>query len=365
MFVRLSVACTSVISKTLCAALLTTFIFGISTADAQLETGWKIHDLNRPQPKIATPAAEGFVSQPPSDADVLFDGTDLDQWRDSQGGKTKWKIKNDILASSKKAGNIYSKNEYGDCQLHLEWAIPKDTDGEGQGRGNSGVFLMGLFEIQILDSLENATYADGMAGSIYGQYPPLANAARGLGEWQSYDIIFHRPRYHSDGSLKSRARITALHNGVLTQDNAEILGPTSWIKHLKYPKDMQAGPLVLQEHGNVVHFRNIWIRDLSEGLPPPAQPYPNAQVELNDEDLDRLVGDYGKFKVKKANGKIFCVFYQAEMELLPLSKSEFVMKKCAGNLSFDFDDKGQVKEAKLQLDAAGNRKGAKKAATAK
>ena len=365
MFVRLLATGAVVILKSLCVAIFLTTGLGISTAEAQLETGWKIHDQNRPLPKIATPAAEAISIKPPSDADVLFDGTDLSQWRDSQGGKTKWKNENGILVSSKKTGNIYTKKEYGDCQLHLEWAIPKDTNGEGQGRGNSGVYLMGLFEIQILDTLKNATYADGMAGSIYGQYPPLANAARGLGEWQSYDIVFHRPRFNPDGSIKSRARITALHNGVLTQDNAEILGPTKWIKHLEYSKNMVKGPLALQQHGDVVHFRNIWIRDLSEGLPQPAQPYPTPQVELNDEDMDRLVGDYGEFKVKKSNGKIYCVFYQAEMELLPLSKSEFVMKKCAGNLSFDFDDKGQVKEAKLQLDAAGNRKGSKKAATAK
>ena len=365
MFVRSSAACTLAISKTLRAALLITAIFGISTAEAQLETGWKIHDLNRPQPKISTPAADASTIKPPSDAEILFDGTDLSQWRDSQGGNSKWKIKNDVLVSTRKSGNIYTKKEYGDCQLHLEWAIPKDTKGSGQSRGNSGVFLMSLFEIQILDTLENPTYADGMAGSIYGQYPPLVNASRGMGEWQTYDIVFHRPRFNEDGSLKSRARITAFHNGVLTQDNAEILGPTSWIKHLEYSKDMQAGSLALQEHGNVVHFRNIWIRDLSAGLPQPEQPYLNPQVELSEDELERLVGDYGKFKVKRSSGKIYCVFYQAEMELLPLSKSEFLMKKCAGNLTFDFDDKGQVKEAKLQLDAAGNRKGAKNAATAK
>ena len=365
MFVRLLPADALVISKSLCIAIVLTASFGLGTTEAQLETGWKIHDLNRPLPKVATPAAEAVSIRPPSDADVLFDGTDLSQWRDSQGGKTKWKLENDILISAKKSGNIYTKKEYGDCQLHLEWAIPKDTKGEGQARGNSGVFLMGLFEIQILETLENATYADGMAGSIYGQHPPLVNAARGLGEWQSYDIVFHRPRFNADGSLKSRARVTALLNGVLTQDNAEIFGPTSWIKHSKYSKDKQKASLSLQEHGNVVHFRNIWIRDLSDGLPQPEKSYPTPQVELNDEELDRLVGDYGKFKVKKSNGKIYCVFYHAEMELLPLSKSEFVMKKCAGNLTFDFDDKGQVKEANLQLDAAGNRKGAKKAATAK
>ena len=365
MFVRLFTANALIISKTLCAAIFLMATFGISPAEAQLETGWKIHDLNRPQPKIAKPAAEALTVKPPSDADVLFDGTDLSQWRDSQGGKSKWKVEDNILVSTKKSGNIYTNKEYGDCQLHLEWAIPKDTEGSGQGRGNSGVFLMGLFEIQILETLENPTYADGMAGSVYGQYPPLVNAARGVGEWQTFDIVFHRPRFNSDGSLKSRARITVLHNGVLTQDNVEIFGPTSWIKHFEYSKKMSKASLALQEHGNIVHFRNIWIRELSEGLSQPEQPYPNSQVELNDEDLDRLVGDYGKFKVKKSDGKIYCVFYQAEMELLPLSKSEFVMKKCAGNLTFDFDDKGQVKEAKLQLDAAGNRKGTKKAATAK
>ena len=365
MFVRFIATVSVVISKTLYAAIFLTAIFRFNTAEAQLETGWKIHDLNRPQPKIVTSAADPSSIKPPSDAEILFDGTNLSQWRDSQGGESKWKIENKILVSTKKSGNIYTKKEHGDCQLHLEWAIPKDTQGIGQSRGNSGVFLMSLFEIQVLDTLGNPTYADGIAGSIYGQYPPLVNASRVLGKWQTYDIIFHRPRFNADGSLKSRARITLLHNGVLAQDNAEVFGPTKWIQHLEYSEDMQKASLSLQQHGSPVYYRNIWIRDLPEGLPQPEHSYPTSQVELNDQDLDRLVGDYGKFKVKKSNGKIYCVFYQAEMELLPLSKSEFVMKKCAGKLSFDFDDKGQVKEANLQLDAAGNRKGAKKAATAK
>lgn len=338
---------------------------GLKTADAQLETGWKVHDLNRPLPMFATPADEDLVIKPPGDAEILFDGKNLDQWRDSQGGKSKWKIDNGVLVATPKSGNIFTKKKYGDCQLHLEWATPVESKMGGQGRGNSGVLLMNAFEIQILDTLTNKTYADGMAGSVYGQYPPLVNASRTAGQWQTYDIVFHRPRFNEDGSVKLRARVTVLHNGVLIQDNSEILGPTTWIKHFEYAPAKQKGSLALQDHGNPVRFRNIWIRELPDARPLPEQAYPSAKVDLSEDNLERLVGDYGDFKVTRSADKLYCAFFQVKMELLPLSASEFVMKKCAGKLVFDFDEKGQVKEAQLHLDAAGKRVGTKKAATAK
>jgi hypothetical protein len=338
---------------------------GPNFAHGQLETGWKAHDLSRPLPQIATPADENLSIKPPSDALILFDGSDLSQWSDSQGGKSKWKVNDGVLIATPKSGNLFTKKKFGDCQLHLEWQIPADIKRKGQGRGNSGIYFMESFEIQILDTLANKTYADGMAGAIYGQYPPLVNAARPAGKWQSYDIIFHRPHFHADGSLKSRATATVLFNGVLIQDNSAFLGPTTWIKHLGYEKGPDKRRMSLQDHGNPTRFRNIWIRELAGKRALPKQPYPSPAVELSDDNLQRLVGDYGDFKVVKSDDKLFCRFYQTKMELLALSESEFLMKKCAGKLIFDFDDDGKVKEAKLHLDAAGKRVGTKKSATAK
>lgn len=332
---------------------------------AQLETGWKAHDLSRPLPKIATPADEDLSVKPPSDAVVLFDGSDLSQWSDSQGGKSKWKVKDGVLIATPKSGNLFTKKKFGDCQLHLEWLIPADIKATGQGRGNSGVYFMETFEIQVLDTLTNKTYADGMAGAIYGQYPPLVNAARPAGKWQSYDIVFHRPRFNEDGSLKSRATATVFLNGVLVQDDTEFLGPTTWIKHKDYEKGPDQQRLSLQDHGNPTRFRNIWLRELPGARPGPENPYPSSAVELSDDNMQRLVGDYGDFKVTKSGNQLFCRFFQTKMELLPLSESEFLMKKCAGKLVFDFDADGEVKEAKLHLDAAGKRAGTKKSATAK
>ena len=344
------------------AALAT---FGSGFAGAQLETGWKVHDLSRPLPEVATPADEDLSVKPPSDAVILFDGSDLSQWSDSQGGKSKWKVNDGVLIATPKSGNLFTRKKFGDCQLHLEWEIPADIKRKGQGRGNSGIYFMESFEIQILDTLTNKTYADGMAGAIYGQYPPLVNAARPAGKWQSYDIIFHRPSFNEDGSLKSRATATVLLNGVLVQDHSEFLGPTTWIKHHNYEKGPDKRRLSLQDHGNPTRFRNIWIRELPSERPHPEQPYPSPNVKLSDDNLQRLVGDYGDFKVSKSGDQLFCRFYQTKMELLPLSESEFLMKKCAGKLVFDFDDDGEVKEAKLHLDAAGKRVGTKKSATAK
>jgi hypothetical protein len=153
------------------------------------------------------------------------------------------------------SGYIFSAGKFGDVQLHVEWATPVPASGRGQGRGNSGIFLMGLFEVQVLDSHENETYADGQAGAIYGQHPPRANACLPPGEWQSYDIVFRRPHFHEDGSVARPARITVLHNGILVQDNVTIWGPTTWLQHRAYERQPDKLPISLQDHGNPVRFR--------------------------------------------------------------------------------------------------------------
>jgi len=228
------------------------------------EQQWKIHDPDRPLPPVIDPGPAGNPVPPPSDAIILFDGNDLSQWCDSQGNPAKWKVEQGYMEVVPKTGSIKTVRAFGDCQLHLEWAAPLPAMGEGQDRGNSGVFLMNNYEIQVLDCYNNKTYADGMTASVYGQYPPLVNACRPPGEWQTYDIIFHRPHFDKDGSLTKPAFITLFHNRVLVQDNVELLGPTAHIIRMPYKAHPDKLPLSLQDHGNLVRYRNIWIRELGE-----------------------------------------------------------------------------------------------------
>jgi len=180
---------------------------------------WAIHDVNRPLPAVIDAGASSAQppGRPPSDAVVLFDGKDLSHWRAANGGPAKWKVENGYVEVVKGSGYMHSQEAFGDCQVHVEWATPAPATGDGQGRGNSGVFLMGLYEIQVLDSYHNKTYADGQAAAVYGQYPPLVNASRPPGQWQTYDIIFHPPHFDKDGKLTRTTRVTVLHNGVLVR----------------------------------------------------------------------------------------------------------------------------------------------------
>lgn len=217
------------------------------------------------EPKVVDP---GPVGGPPSDAIVLFDGRDLSQWSGADGGDAKWLVKDEVMTVVPGTGNLATKQAFGDIQLHIEWATPAEVIGEGQGRGNSGVFLMGRYEVQILDSYNNKTYYDGQAAAIYKQYAPLVNASRRPGEWQTYDIIFHAPAFDAQGKVTKRARVTVLHNGVLVQDHVEIMGTTSLKggpihdKPPEYSKHPDKVPLILQNHRNPVRFRNIWVRPL-------------------------------------------------------------------------------------------------------
>lgn len=206
------------------------------------------------QPPIISPGASD--SQPPSDAIVLFNGEDLKNWKNGEN----WTVEDGIVFAGK--GKITSTEEFGDCQLHIEWSSPSEVKGNGQGRGNSGVFMMGIYELQVLDSYDNSTYFDGQAGAIYKQMPPMVNAMRKPGEWNSYDIIWTAPRFNEDGSLKSPAYITAFHNGVLIQHHFELLGDTPYNRPPKYSQHGATGPISLQDHGNPVRFRNMWVRPL-------------------------------------------------------------------------------------------------------
>ena len=206
------------------------------------------------EPPIVTPGATS--ADPPSDAVVLFNGKDLSNWKNGEN----WTVKDGVIFAGKNP--ITSKEEFGDCQLHIEWSAPSEVKGNGQGRGNSGVFLMGIYEIQVLDSYDNPTYFDGQAGAIYKQTPPMVNAMRKPGEWNTYDIIWTAPRFNEDGSLKSPAYITAIHNGALILNHFELLGDTPFHRAPEYNKHSEKGPISLQDHGNPVRFRNIWVRPI-------------------------------------------------------------------------------------------------------
>jgi hypothetical protein len=226
---------------------------------------WAVHDGNRPQPKVVTPGTFSTQDQPgkpPSDAIILFDGTDLSKWQSvKDGGPAKWATQDGAFAVVPKTGDIRTREEFGDCQLHIEWAEPADIQGSSQGRGNSGIFLMGLVEIQVLDVYHNPTYADGGAGSVYGVHPAMANALRPPGQFQVYDIIFRRPIY-KDGKLVDPGYVTVFVNGVVAQDHAVLEGPTGHMKRSEPGPFPEKGPLQLQDHGNPVKFRNIWYRPL-------------------------------------------------------------------------------------------------------
>lgn len=225
---------------------------------------YRVHDCDRMQPPVITPptpSTQEAPGAPPSDAVMLFDGTDLSGWTGRQGQEAQWKVENGVMEVVPGTGNITSKTRFGDCQLHVEWAAPEVVSGEGQGRGNSGVFLMGQYEIQVLDCFDNLTYADGSTAAIYGQYPPLVNACRRPGEWQTYDIVWIAPRFEGDRLLRP-ACVTVIHNGVVVHHATELLGPTQHKVTTLYQQHELEGPLMLQDHGDLVRFRNIWYRPL-------------------------------------------------------------------------------------------------------
>jgi hypothetical protein len=224
-------------------------------------TRWKVHDRSRPLPPVITPAAPG---KPPSDAIVLFDGKDLSKWRNGKGGPAEWRVRDGFMEVAPGTKDIHTGQAFGSCQLHVEWATPDPPREKDQGRGNSGVYLMNVYELQVLDSYRNQTYADGQAGAVYGQYPPLVNASLPPGQWQSYDVVFHRPHFADDGKVLQPARITVLHNGVLVQDNVSLTGPTWYMARPPYKAHPDKLPILLQDHDQPVRFRNIWIRELAE-----------------------------------------------------------------------------------------------------
>jgi hypothetical protein len=320
---------------------------------ASSSPSWRQHDIRRPKPPVVEPAEGVVAARPPEGAVVLFDGTSLDAWKSREGGPARWKVVEGAMETVPGTGMIETKGTFGDVHLHIEWSAPKPPAGVGQDRGNSGIFLMGQFEVQVLDSYKAETYADGQAGALYGQYPPLFNASRPPGEWQTYDIAFRRPRFDSSGKLLAPARMTIFFNGVLIQNNEELFGPTSWLKWLEYEDRGASGPIALQDHDHPVHYRNIWVRPLPErAAPTPADLARPRKVALPTDVLDRYAGQYllnTKPDAPRAmiaregdHLTLSLPFRPGPLTLEPISETQFDMPFTDGRFTFLKDDAGKV-----------------------
>ena len=223
---------------------------------------YAVHDMTRPQPAIVTPGP-ACISSAPSDAIVLFGGKDLSAWsKAGSDAPAGWSVKDGVATITAGSGNIATRQSFGDCQVHIEWMVPVELKCESQHGCNSGLFFHSRYEIQILNSSGNVTYADGMAGSLYGQYPPMVNPCRPQGEWNTFDVVFRGPRFDASAGIVRTATVTLIFNGVLVQDDVELLGATAHGARATYSSHPDTGPIMLQDHGDPLKFRNIWIRPL-------------------------------------------------------------------------------------------------------
>jgi len=322
--------------------VIVTFTSALFTGEGVAQSGWKAQDMSRPVPPVEKPPRQELPVAAPPDALVLFDGGDLSKWQNTDGGPAGWVVSDGAMISVAGSGYLVTREKFGDIQLHLEWAAPLPVVGDGQGRGNSGVYLMGRYEIQVLDSYENPTYPDGQAAAVYGQHPPLTNVCRPPGEWQSYDIFFRRPRFSRAGALSEPARVTVLHNGVLVQNNTELWGPTNWLQSLPYQAHAEELPLALQDHGNPVRYRNIWLRK----LPEPDADSADEGIRLSTEALDRYAGQYvtedgSTYRLVREGDELKANFIGSQLlDLIAESPERFVMKRTAGVLEFELDGDG-------------------------
>lgn len=248
--------------KILTLALLIAAVLAHAQEDRTMGMKPEMTEIWDPEVRIITPGET--PADAPSDAIILFDGTNLGrEWTNRDGGEPEWVVADGCATVRRGTGEIKTKRVFNDFQLHIEWRTPAEVVGESQGRGNSGVFLQGIYEIQVLDNYNNRTYRNGQAGSVYKQHPPLVNACKAPGVWQTYDIIYTAPRFNEDGTYFTPPTVTVLHNGVLVQNNVKMRGPTEYIGIPEYfVKKHGAGPIILQDHGNPVSYRNIWIREL-------------------------------------------------------------------------------------------------------
>ena len=326
--------------------------------NSQAQPGALGHDRTRPLPPVVDPGFPGTPDRSgkaPGDAVVLFDGTDLSQWVAMDGEPTKWVVKDGAMECVPGSGYVRTRRCFGECQLHLEFATPAKVEGSSQGRGNSGLFFGGTrYEVQVLDSFNNKTYADGSCGAVYNQYPPLVNASRRPGEWQSFDILWTPPKFDPTGKLFAPARITAFHNGVLIHHNAELFGETGWLSRPPYQPHPEKLPISLQDHGNPVRYRNIWLRELGQ----PGKP----EFQL----ADRLLNSYcGKYEISKDNvaeisrhdGHLLLKFFGHEFVLFAQSPTHFFAKTV--DVQAKFDVAGPTKTAEFSVGEDGGFKAKK------
>lgn len=297
-------------------------IAGLSARTALAGHAWLGHDRTRPAPAVVDP---GYPSTPdqvgkaPSDAVVLFDGGDLSKWVAMNGEPTKWVVKDGAMECVPGSGYVRTLQSFGACQLHVEFATPANVKGNSQGRGNSGVFFgLDRYEIQVLDSYENKTYADGSCGSVYNQFPPLVNASRKPGAWQTYDIVWTPPSFEEDGSLRSPARVTVLHNGVLIQNNVELMGQTAWLNRPPFRAHPEKLPISFQDHGNPVRYRNVWVRELGATNRP--------EFALADAALDAFCGKYNDAEVTRDGFNLILKFSGVDTVLFAGSPTHFFSK---------------------------------------
>ncbi len=325
-------------------------------------SGWRQHEMNRPRPDAVTPVDQNLPAPVPADAVVLFGGQDLSAWQTPDGNPAPWKVENGYFEVAPGTGMIETKDSFGDVQLHVEWASPNPPVGTGQDRGNSGVFFMERYEVQVLDSYNAETYADGQAGAIYGQYPPLFNAARAPGEWQAYDIYFRRPRFEG-GQVTEPARITVVLNGIVVQNNEVILGPTEWLRFAPYSAHENALPIQLQDHGHAVRFRNMWVRNLPERIAPD-QAYlaAIAPVPMTTEELERHAGTFKMGEDENAPDititreddhlQIQFPYRPSALTMVPVGEHEFALTETAGTILYDTDAEGNPTGLTFRLGGA-------------
>ncbi len=301
---------------------------------------YDIHSTDRPYPAVVdpgTPSSLEKAGQPPSDAIVLFDGSDLSHWLTRNGEPADWNVANGYIECVPGKSTIYSKQAFGDCQLHIEWATPAQVEGQGQGRGNSGVYLMGKYEVQVLDSYQNTTYPDGQAAALYGQYPPQVNASRQPGVWQTYDIIFHRPRFAPTGEVTEPATITVLHNGVLVQDHTRLTGPTMNRIRLDYYAHESRLPISLQNHRNPVRFRNIWVRDLEKNDEPTQ---PSSVRSDTRPDITVMAGTFQN--PDNPDDRIVLAAKEGQLFVKEMTSRDIALHPQSGSSFYAYEDQLQI-----------------------
>jgi hypothetical protein len=330
--------------KKLPVAVVGSLVVLCSALSAAPDPQWLGHDRERPVPAVVTPGTPSTQEQPgkvPSDATVLFDGKDISPWVAMDGSPTKWVVKDGALECVPGSGYVRSLQSFGDCQLHVEWSAPNPPHGDSQGRGNSGVFFgFGRYEVQVLDSYNNKTYADGQAASVYGQYPPLVNASLAPGQWQTYDIIWTAPRFDEEGKLKSKARLTVIHNGVVVQNNVALTGPTGWVGRVPYPTHPERLPIAFQDHGNPVRYRNVWVREFNN----PRQ----KEFMLPDALLDTYAGEYSAGKITRLpDGLLSIDLGGVNTVLHAASPTRFYA--LTTDVQVEFDVTGAKKEARVTV----------------